>query len=167
MGILNISADLTIATLVECLLPRFGSCNVGGKFDYHRADEPSKAVLVKVRVSVSDYEADKRATRFVHILFSRPSNITRVWSHYGREFDRPELHQWHNTSNHDSCWRTDGMRHLSDAYFDACDTVNPDVAPRDLSCSAYVDAVHMVEITYDHDTKAIRSLKTVERLDMR
>ena len=44
--------------------------------------------------------------------------------------------EWINTSNHDSCWRTDGMRWINDTYFEMCRGCNPDVAPATLYSEA-------------------------------
>lgn len=39
---------------------------------------------------------------------------------------------WRNTSNHDSCWRSDGLHFIDDYYFRLCATVAPKSRPVDV-----------------------------------
>lgn len=39
------------------------------------------------------------------------------------------LDRWENTSNHDSCWRSDGLRCLTDLYFAMCKDIDDTIAP--------------------------------------
>jgi hypothetical protein len=70
----------------------------------------------------NDGENDKQFNRLFTVLFHRPSNYTKVLV---KESDRPE-YIYKNTeilmdklSDHDSCWKSDGLRWIFKAYVDA------------------------------------------------
>jgi hypothetical protein len=43
------------------------------------------------------------------------------------KWDQIPVEQYYNTSNHDSCWRTDGMRELSTLFFALTDEMNKQI----------------------------------------
>lgn len=63
---------------------------------------------------------ERHVRNYCHFLLC--GNV-HVWVYTGDEPDPMQvpLDQWANTSNHDSCWRTDGVRsQLSELYFKSC-----------------------------------------------
>lgn len=53
--------------------------------------------------------------KFVHVLIIRPHNVFIAVSDSS---DTPEHEDFENTSNHDSCWRTDGFHKIGVATWD-------------------------------------------------
>lgn len=72
---------------------------------------------------------DQRCRVDVNFLMTRS---TSVWMSRGA-YQTKDLAQWQNTSNHDSCWRSDGIdTPISQLYFEAAHKVDPKMAPCDL-----------------------------------
>lgn len=63
-------------------------------------------------------EWERRYTRFLHIIALRPR---MVFVHVSENWDwrASKLEDFQNTSNHDSCWRSDGLRLITEEYFNA------------------------------------------------
>jgi hypothetical protein len=82
----------------------------------------NKGLLISFHMSYSNYgdkENDKfQISKWVYIAFHRPNNYTRVFSLIS---DHPILlekdlnkYYWNLECDHDSCWRTDGLRFIYD-----------------------------------------------------
>ncbi len=93
--------DNVICAMVETFLPKFSSQNLG--------------LFVEIDCGFHDHKKENDIRRFIQFLFIRPSNHTQVlyresvppeylWN--GKEF------KWEQTSNHDSCWSSDGLRNI-------------------------------------------------------
>lgn len=124
MSLIQIDADSTISTIVEAMLPRFSDSTLG--------------LLIGVDLSWYDYgygkdgntkERDETYLRSnVWFLFVRPSNYTKVYVYEERFTEdgttgNPKYEElvWEQSCDHDSCWRTDGMRYLNEVYNQAYD----------------------------------------------
>ena len=102
----------------------------------HRYD----ALVVSISTSFSHYGfepdgntlheyGERYVQNYCHFLLC--GNV-HVWAYVGpcsEPMDVP-LDEWQNTSNHNSCWRSDGMRPLSKLYFDSCDEVQEHLPER-------------------------------------
>lgn len=99
--------------------------------------------------SIQDYDemVDTQAFDAYYILFTDGVSVyyasqfndegkRRMWNEVAPE-------EWVNTSNHDSCWRSDGLSWISKLYFDMCKHVNDDVAPATLESTARVGFIDM------------------------
>ncbi len=98
-----------IPSIVEAMLPRFSH------------EELGLAITLDLRDNFyyDDSEKNKSASTDVRFIFHRPSNYTKVLVNY-------EFNSFHDTKNnpmdnkvyfekhsdHDSCWRTDGVKIL-------------------------------------------------------
>lgn len=120
MSVVNLDLDMTVANIVEAMLPRFSDHQLG--------------LLVSFDFDFSDYGYGKDGNtqereplhirRNPHMLFVRPSNYTKVYFFEGEAHRSPlckETIQWEQTSDHDSCWRSDGFRKLTEIYFECCE----------------------------------------------
>ena len=121
MSFVDINADMSLAHVVEAMLPRFSDRNLG--------------LYINLQIELKDfgYGADGNtrereplhARSEIHMLFVRPSNYTQVYVLVEHRNDGPIMHvlnggkqyEWTMTSNHDSCWPSDGFRPLTDEYF--------------------------------------------------
>jgi len=90
------------------------------------------------------------------------------------------LDAWENTSNHDSCWRSDGLDSpLSNIYFEMCKEVNEHL-PKDCKCPPIEmtslnnfgtfglgDVFQRVTVTHaaDKDDSYRRKIVNIERVD--
>lgn len=107
-------------------------------------------IMIQCDVDVNDFEEDKRASESVTFLFC---GNTSVFAYTGKGIffveDLP-VEEFANTSNHDTCWRTDGVHsYLSELYFKMCRQVNLKKAPVELHTSSRIHRkIHPVWITY-------------------
>lgn len=109
-------------------------------------------VYVRVRVFVrTNPHAERDVSRFLHFVFRRlgpAGSSVNTWFQLGSETGFiPDDAAWTNTSNHDSCWRSDGVRSpIVKAYFDLCSEVAPKKAPVEVCATAHIDHVAIVKI---------------------
>jgi hypothetical protein len=99
---MKINVQSILSSIVEEMLPRFSSDKIG--------------LYVKIDISYWFYsesgEEDVNQHSVIETFFVRPSNYTKVFIREGV----PDLLQcnrtteWELTSDHDSCWRSDGLR---------------------------------------------------------
>ena len=105
---LNISFSQAIPSIVEAMLPRFSPDNI------------ALAITLDLRDSFyhEDKEGEESTATICRFLFHRPSNYTKVLVNY--DFDNFHAHvyperdliRYKKYSDHDSCWRSDGLRIL-------------------------------------------------------
>ncbi len=97
----------------------------------------SNGMLVELAMSVEDRNAEKldeELKRFYYVVFCGNVSVfiarQDVPGEQGlRHFTKIPSDEWENTSNHDSCWRSDGLHFITDAYFEMCKECNDNVAP--------------------------------------
>lgn len=121
MSALNLGLDISVASMVESMLPRFSDHQLG--------------LLVSFDLGLSDYgfgtdgntmeRTPLHVRRYPHLLFVRGSNYTKVYLYDDQTMGMMrttlyggEVFQWERTSNHDTCWRADGFSCLTDLYFE-------------------------------------------------
>ena len=133
----------TISFFVDHLLPRESRQPPG---------EPEPGIYVRVRLTVAIYTDDGgwRQNRWVHFLFSRPSNYTQVFMAVNDGGRYPPLNEYAHTSYHDSCWRTDGFSRLNPLWQEMRDALNPDAFHGErVTASAYLDEIGRVKVEVD------------------
>ena len=117
-----------------------------------RGRNPEDGVYVRARIFVRpDPRATLDASRFLHFVFRRigPENSgVNTWFQLGDATGFiPDDSKWQNTSNHDSCWSSDGVRSpIVNVYFNMCGEVAPKKAPIELEATAHIDHVAIVKI---------------------
>lgn len=135
----TLGASHVIPEVVEAMLPR-GTRN--------------KVLILTMLASVGrkdEYGASgQRQTRIVHFLFYRPSNYTKVGlliTDGQASLLLARDHVWSVVSDHDSCWKSDGVdHHLSRLYFEMCKQVDPDTAPVNLEADLRFPALGGIEL---------------------
>ena len=121
---LNLNADIMLCNLVEEFLDRNAYVVVDYKVTSRRA------VIFNLNVSVSQYEEDMTLNQSRQMFFLFTGNTTvfvAVPDGDDRWFSWKQipLDAWKNTSNHDSCWRSDGVQSpMSTVYFEMCEAIN-------------------------------------------
>ena len=122
MSLVALDSEMVIASVVEAMLPRFSDNELG--------------LLISVRMDMHDFgygsdgntfERDELCvSQVINLLFVRPGNYTQVYSNV-TEFNKwnslynNDKIKWIFESDHDSCWRSDGLRILTDSYFKMAD----------------------------------------------
>ena len=96
---------------------------------------------MEVSLSVYDPMVEKyeECRRHYFLLFC--GNVNVFMARAGKNhtsFEDVPADMWVNTSNHDSCWSSDGLNFLSEAYFEMCKEVNPSKPPILLESTAQI-----------------------------
>ncbi len=96
------------------------------------------AMIITVHASVSDFskEVDKEKQTTVYVMYAGLHSIfcalaSDADGNY-RGFENIPHTEWENTSNHDSCWRSDGLSFFPKLFFDMAKEVNPNKPPGEL-----------------------------------
>lgn len=124
-------------------------------------------VEIDLRVGRSGSE-EPNAMRFVNLIFQRYGNGFHVWSKVTKEaaiwrVSEDDFNTWRNTSNHDSCWRDDGLTDITKTYFALCKEYDPTVAPIKLEQFAWLRTEIMhIESEFDKETRRWR-IKELEK----
>jgi hypothetical protein len=97
------------------------------------------AMIIPVHMTVADYsDGDKKreAHDSVYVMYAGRHSIfyahARDSDGYHRNFNAVPVEEWENTSNHDSCWRSDGFSFLTKTYFNMAKSANNDKPPCEL-----------------------------------
>ena len=111
---MNINFDQAIPSIVEAMLPRFSPKKLGLSITLDLRDDN---FIQGPEEGLDDM--NPFAATIVRFIFHRPSNYTKVLVNYEfNNFHDMENNPMYNTvyfekhSDHDSCWRSDGLRIL-------------------------------------------------------
>jgi len=135
MSVTEMDIESTIAHIVEAMLPRCSDDKLG--------------LLIRLRIDASDFgyaedgntlvREPQNIRRHLNFIFVRSSNYTRVFLFEPDEKDGfvaivGKENLWEQQSYHDSCWRSDGMRRITDVYFETCEPICKarECAPKDV-----------------------------------
>lgn len=130
----NIDRSLSIA---NCKYPLFYSDGI--KIDFR----------VCVDSTFTDSDEYLSETRFVSMIFfgavSVFYSVSDSSEYFNNKNDDPK--NYINSSNHSSCWRTDGFHFLSTLYFELCKKVNPSVAPKSLNSVDFASQIRVSKVS--------------------
>jgi hypothetical protein len=133
---MKIDIHEAICAIVETMLPRFTK---------------DKLLFISVRCNYNFYEENLHIglpTFTANFIFHRPSNYTKVLFHVIDEtFIRAhDLKNMKLTSDHDSCWRTDGVEsELRKVHWKHCDALKAKIAKK--KGKKYADSFHRLIYT--------------------
>lgn len=146
---LNIGLSQAIPSLVEAILPRFTDAKI------------CLAVTLDLRDNLysNNGRGEISAATIVRMLFHRPSNYTKVLVDYkfnnfhdvvGGERNKETYYKKY--SDHDSCWRSDGMHVLNEHWINVEDHFK--LHPNDSALSRFYtfsmfDPIKYVEVDLD------------------
>jgi len=91
-------------------------------------------LYIRFPIEVRDGYDGNREYTHVHMVFSGRTSVwyqVMPYSSSGVTNSR-QWDKYTNSSNHDSCWRSDGFQFLSQTYFEMCEMVNPNKPPIEL-----------------------------------
>jgi len=130
-----------------------------------------KGICINVRLSADKYEGERKSTGMVvYILFCGKTSVfwAPAYDKAGKYAHSPlnvPVENWVNTSNHDSCWRDDGLSFLNKMYFDFCEDVDPKSAPKEVDTNADFFRrwpINDIMITYKSDGDYRNSIVKLE-----
>lgn len=177
---MELNAEITIPTIVEAMLP-VGSSVLPEQIELTllppccRPSPPRARALylhLDCRSHVYDDEGDLCASCEVHLIFERSSSYTKVWSAINRNWMIPAADKFELSSEHDSCWRTDGLRSLERARDMMRKELKAEGWPqqgetRRMSVCNAPHRLCYVQVTYGHRQAGNRPLLSIEREDER
>ena len=147
---LKIDLKNTICKLVDFCLDRNHEIIHNKDYSFTRP-----AIIIPIEITADDNNYDERIRRKFKLLFT---GNTSVW--YTEVIDNKTT-KWVNTSNHDSCWRTDGLQFLSKVYFEMCEKIEPKTLPVNVNITAEIGGlinlgIKKVSLTYAYNNKKSR-----------
>lgn len=124
-----------------------------------------------IRLDVSFYKnygmTGKHNHSVIHFVFHRKTSYTKVWTAESDGVATPPLIDFKLTSDHDSCWRTDGFRTLTQAYFRMAKELAPKTAPIKLFQHCSFWSVDKAEIEFERDPfDKYGHMKVITKLEM-
>lgn len=152
----SFDATSVITMLVDKLLDRKSRCRWLSDCYCKR-----KGLGISFRVNVINKDTDSdfnEITRFVNMIFINQTSVfypVSGTSVFYRVSDRQmffaeNLFDYTNSSNHSSCWRTDGFAFLTKLYFDSCAKLDPKMAPREMYSVDFASQIRCkkLDVTY-------------------
>ena len=146
---MKIAIDHVIAQTVEAMLPRFSGSEIG--------------LLFTINANYADYEKNKHVRNTIYLLFIRSANYTKVLSHVIRTRDFLQLGketEFTKESDHDSCWRSDGLSFLR--ILDDVATTQFEKPPSE---HIAIESIRYVQVTYKAATQENYCQKYLVTLD--
>lgn len=114
-----------------------------------------RGAFFHVDLNISSVDHKKNLRHDVRFIIAGNRSVWVHISKFGQYSLKPiPITEWKNTSNHDSCWRGDGVeRPLSTLYFEVCDKVEKKARPIDLHQNCWFalgsDVWKDVEVTWE------------------
>jgi len=110
-----------------------------------------EGLSMEILLSASDYDTEKSEHKHFFIMFCGNVSVFYAFKKMSTYYpSQIPCDNWINTSNHDSCWRSDGLHFITDVYFEMCYKVNPEKAPIEIETdvNSYFIWPKKVNITY-------------------
>lgn len=160
----NCNLSDAIVEIVDAVFNRRGA---NPPITHEDGRNSTNGLYIRILVNVKKPNSkSKGKSAILHFVFSRHvySSSTHCWFQITELKDlMPDKGQWKNTSNHDSCWRTDGIRsEIIKVYFDFCKKVAPKTAPMELLATSQFDRVAMVNIEFKEDSSGFSRYKLLK-----
>ncbi len=119
----NLKLNNMIQMLVDHELDRKTSVKILNDGSYQRP-----GVYLPIFLGVHDVKSDKYKYEQLMMLFVGNTSVFYT-TKYNLDIKKISNKSWINTSNHDSCWRSDGFSFLHEIQMKMCKNVNPNIAP--------------------------------------
>lgn len=158
-----ISAESVVSNLVDLLsdLPKPFK-TITNYCDGLRVEEYwHEALGISLDCSLASYEDCEIYERRTRMFFVFSSSVS-VWvsikppDENFNSFTQVPINYWENTSNHNSCWRTDGLRPISNLYFNFAEQINKErvknglaeIAPINLTDHTFIDQAKKLKVRF-------------------
>lgn len=164
--------ELKAASVIDQLVDKFLDRKVSSTYNESFTETTAPGLVFQLHASIGSHTNGESFTvyRTVWLAFTRHTSVfvavqPRDEHWYGAK-DIP-VDAWKNTSNHDSCWRSDGIDSpLTSVYFEMCEEVNDlrvaagldSIAPNSmhqfshLSSSVFQEVMKTTVTDYERDT---------------
>ena len=119
----DLKLNSVIQTLVDHELDRKTPVEILDNGNYQRP-----GVYLPIFLGVHDVKSDKYKYEQLMMLFVGNTSVFYT-TKYNLDIKKISNKSWINTSNHDSCWRSDGFAFLHEIQMKMCKNVNPNIAP--------------------------------------
>jgi hypothetical protein len=179
---MSIDGPMSVAFFYEqfCKQLRGNEFHIYDSHGFSITKHQRTALYVSVDVGASHYGYEKDGNteheygarhyrKLVHFLITGNVHVWTVKADFtGFPLSKIKPEDWENVSNHDTCWRTDGIHNaLVDAYFESTTYVQEHLpeemrdAPKDVSTFSHIDRVELKEIVYESipDTRKAREYR--------
>lgn len=136
-------------TVIQMMVDKELNRKIGSEYFDNKYKIKGIVIPFILRVNDQDY---RETTREVSMLFHGNTSVYyKIFNMEEEALLNLSPDGWINTSNHDSCWRTDGFRFLYNLYFEMSKKLNNNNVPK-ASCSFYFNLwpVKHVEIIYEY-----------------
>ena len=136
--------EKVITMIVDYHLPKTDFQKV--KFDNNDNSITRKGLLFNLKIRTEVWNDKKQNFEYycksfliafcghVSVFVKEIDSNDSYFEHIGKDKD---YNDWINTSNHGSCWRTDGLHFIFDNYIKMCERVYPDKKP--VECDVYAE----------------------------
>ena len=128
-----------------------------------------RGIIYEVNCRVDDWNSEDRKTAYksFYVMFCGNTSVFYAMKKMSI-YDPLQIpyENWENTSNHDSCWRSDGLQFINSMYFDMCKEVNPEKAPIELDSHAEISKIRPLKVfvTYKHNDDTWKNkIEKIER----
>jgi hypothetical protein len=95
---------------------------------YTDAGVLEEGLVVTLDLRLSHYVPDEgneyHKSALAHIILTGNTSVFAAATHDYTPWHQMDAGQWDNTSNHDSCWRSDGFGFLNTLYFNMTEQMN-------------------------------------------
>ena len=103
-----------------------------------------KGLYISLPVSVNNWVGDEDKGHFetkrarINLIFFGNTSVFYKVEDDGPEKPLKDFSDWTNSSNHDSCWRYDGLHFITDLYFQHCRDLDPRKAPIKMNSKVFL-----------------------------
>lgn len=130
-----IDADRLVATLWEQFRPEWPSeAGTERLVEAHMRRQDGRpldhglVVTLDLRMSHFSLGGDEyHRSALVHTVLCGNTSVFTCTTRGFRKWNEIPFEEWENTSNHDSCWRTDGLRHFHLLHCKFADEMNEEI----------------------------------------
>jgi len=129
--------QINLTTVIQMLVDHELDRSID-KIEFKKGIIKKPGIAIEFFVETNNYNMNKCIRKSFYMIFTGDTSVfyasqkNKEGHYYHSPFKVP-VKDWINTSNHDSCWRSDGFNFINDNYFKMCEEVNPDIAPKDVS----------------------------------
>lgn len=131
----QIKVEDVMTGIVDQILDRSGKSIQ--RFEYTNGSyairQPGISFSLDLRLSVHTKEIDVQRSTNLFFMFCGGTSVFWVEADYFNDDERwfnpseVPLDRWHNSSNHDSCWRSDGMNQVWKTFISMANSINEEL----------------------------------------
>lgn len=153
----SLDAESTITEIIQAMLP---SGSGEGNAVYIHIDMRGR--YYPPGDDKADWPGEMDECRDVHLIFERPNHYVKVWAAVTTTMTRPKANAFTLRSNHDSCWRSDGLRDIYPTDLDIHQAlVARGADSAKITCTNTI-RIERVKVVYDKDARKYPLIKITD-----